>query len=290
MVSARRTDFREPVMDPLAGINSYTPIVSYLNGTIFPTTSLLGSELSLATPEIFNNTRTIVNISSAGQLLSAVTNFQDQLRTLQPGTATSGGGQNFGTDFASLAAEAQSLADAYNSLQANIAGINGTSSLLGGSLVDSTGLAQSLGSQAQASYANGNSALTTLSQLGINYQPSPFAGAGGSLNIDLNKLQTAYNADSAGAFSLLSNAANAFSGLAGNFITQQGGQFSALAALLQTAGGTGSFADFLTSSLASQTQSSLSGLLSSGSQTGNANLGQVFLALNEYSVVSALFA
>jgi hypothetical protein len=281
------------MMDPLLGINTYTtPLVTYSNGVASPTFGLLASELSLATPDMFSSTATIADISGLGQLLSAATTFQDQLKALQPGTATSGGGQNFGTDFPSLAAEAQSLVDAYNGLQNNIAGINGSSSLLGGSVAGASGLSQSLATQAQATYANGNSALTALSQLGITFQPSLLPGGGGSLSLNLGTLQSAFNSDAKGAFSLLSNAANALGGVAGSFVTQEAGQFSSMAVLLQASAGTTSLSDFLTSSLLTQAQSgtSVSSLFASGTLSGSTNLGQVFLALNEYNMVSGLFA
>lgn len=275
-------------MYPLPGIDAYTPLVSIgTNGTVSPTYGLLAAELSLSSPAPFSSTSAIVELSGLGQLLSAAAIFQDQLQSLQPGTATSGGGQNFGTDFASLAAETQSLADAFNNLQSNITSVNGTSNLLGGNVTSASGLSQSLDAQAQANYANGASTLTNLAQLGIAYQPPLLAGGGGSLSIDLNKLQSAFNADAAGAFSLLSLAAHAFTGIAGDFVGQASSQYSSLSVLAQTTSGSGFF-----NSPLSPAQSSFTGLANLQALetlTGGANLQQLILAMNEYAMVSTLF-
>ncbi len=278
-------------MDPLLGINAYTPppLVGFgTSGAITPSYGLLASELSLATLGMSGNTSTVVGISGLGQLLAAAATFQDKLQALQPGTATSGGGQNFGTDFASLAAETQSLVDAINGLQNSVANISGASSQLGGSVAGAAGLTQSLNAQAQASYSNGNSTLTDLSQLGIKFQPSQIPGAGGKLSIDLGKLQSAFNTDATGAFALLAKAANAFSAVAGDFISQSGSQYAFLSVLLQAASGATSFSNTLLPQTLTN-NSDFFNLLSNGQLAGSANMPQLFHAINEYSMVSALF-
>lgn len=271
-------------MDSVLGINAYSPLAGIgSNAAVTSAYGLLASELSLSTPGVVGGASAFVDLSGVGQLLSAATIFHDQLRSLQPGTATSGGGQNFGTDFASLAAETQSFVDAFNSVQSSIANINGAGNLFGGGVTGASALVQSFNTLAQASYANGNSTLTNLSQLGIAFNPSPVPGEGGSLSIDLNTLQSAFNTDAAGAFSLLSTAANAFGEQAGNFIGQAGSQYSALAALEP-----GSPA----ASLFPQTQSNgginFGSLLLNESLNGNISLQQAILAINEYQLVSGL--
>src|SRR5512146_1335696 len=120
------------VMDPLLAINSSLPLVgTRASSAVTPSFEVLATELSLFAPDVFNNSSTVVALSGAGQLLSAAATFRDQLQSLQPGTPTSGGGQNFGTDFASLAAETQSLVDFFNGFRSNIANISSTSNLLG---------------------------------------------------------------------------------------------------------------------------------------------------------------
>jgi hypothetical protein len=275
--------FPGDVMNPVLGINSSTPLTSIgTNNTVSPTAGLLASELSLATQGLFGNASTIVDLSGQGQLLSAAVAFQTQLNALQPGTATSGGGQNFGTDFASLAAEVQSFVDAFNGLQNVIASINSTGNLLGTSVTGASGLVQSFNAQAQANFGNGNSTLTNLAQLGIEFHPSPIPGAGGSLSVNLSTLQSAFNTSATGAFSLLTTATNAFNNLVGNFITQAGSS----AAQAQTSIG----AEVLANSLFSQAQGNgdLSTLLAIESLTGVSNLQQVIITMNEYNLVSGL--
>ncbi len=274
-------------MDPLLGINAYTPLFNYGSygaiSSTYPAYQLLASELSLSTPGSFSNTSTIVGLSGLGQLLSAAASFQDQLRPLQPGNIANGG-----SNLASLTAEAQSFVDAYNNLQGAIASVNSTGNLLGSSVPGASGLIQSLNTQAQAGYSNGNSSLTNLSQLGIAFQPSLLAGGGGSLSIDQNTLLSAFNTDAAGAFTLLSQAASAFNDLAASFIAQSSSQYSSLSALTQTPTGNSSITDLLTNSFLPP-QLNLDSLLSTASQSGSTNLQLVFQALNEYTMVSALF-
>lgn len=275
-------------MNSLFGISAVTPLVNSSNtGAITPSDSLLAAELSLSVPDLFAGTATLVDLSGAGQLLSAAANFENQLLALRPGTTTSGGGQNFGTDFASLAAEAQNFVDAYNNFQSAITNISSTVSLPGDSLVGAASLIDSLNTQAQAGFSNGTSSLTTLAQIGIAFHPSQWPGGAGSLSINLSTLQSAFNADAAGAFSLLSGAANAFSGVAGSFITQGGSQ-SSIAELTQAA----IVAQMLNNDLFSQAQTNdnLGTLLGIESLTGTTSLPQVILAMNEYTLVSGLLA
>ena len=276
-------------MDSLLGINASAPLINIgTSGAITPTTGLLASELGLSTPGLFGSSSasTVVELSGEGQLLSAAVTFQNQLQLLQPGTAGSGGGRNFGTDFASLAAEVQSFVDAFNGLQNTITNITSTSSLLGANVTGAAGLTQSLNAQAQASFNNGNSALTSLSQLGITFEAPVLPGGSGSLSIDLSTLQSAFNTDATGAFSLLAQAANAFNNLTGGFVAQAGGSSSSLSALSQTSVG----AELLANSLYAQAQANgnLSSLLTIESLTGVASMPQVLLAMNEYNLVSGL--
>jgi len=280
-------------MDTLLGIGAVTsPFNLGMIGSNAQSASLLASELSLSTPDLLNNTSAIVNLSGEGQLLTATATFQDQLRSLQPGTATSGGGQGFGTDLASLSAEAQSFVDAFNGLQSTISNINESSNYMGGSVTGASGLVQSLNTLAQTDYSTGNSALSNLSQLGIVFKPSQIPGGAGSLSINLSTLQAAFNANATGAFSLLTKAANAFGNLAGNFVGQAGNQYSTLATLAQSSSIGSSLTNYLTSSLFSQVQSNggqnLNNILLNESLNGSISFQQAVLASNEYSMVSSL--
>lgn len=274
---ANFTCFGEMRMDPLLGITANTPLISIAtNGAVSPTASLLASELSLFSSGLFGGASTIVQLSEQGQLLSAAATFQEQLQALQPGTATSGGGQNFGTDVASFAAEAQNFIDTFNGLQNNVANISGTSGLLGAGVLGGSGLVQSLNSQVQRNFVNDDSALTRLSQLGIEFQPDLVTG-GGTLSLDLATLKSAFNSDATGAFSLLAKAATALGDTTGNFLVQAASQFSVLDTLVQGSSGNGALSSIIADSL-----------LASGSLAGEANLQQVILAMNQYALVSTL--
>jgi len=212
------------------------------------------------------------------------------------GTATSGGGQNFGTDLASLAAEAQSFVDSFNGLQDTIANINNAGSLLGGNIPGAAGLVTTLNSQALATYANGSSTLTKLSQLGITFEPTHLFGGGNSLRIDLDTLESAFNADATGAFSLLSNVASKLGNVANSFVGQTGSAFATFGAL----GASLARNQFLTNNLFSnnlfsQTQFNddfnFTNLLALGSLSQSGFSGtnmQAFLALNRYNLISQL--
>lgn len=274
-------------MDPISGINTYSPLAGiFASGLVSPSTALRSSSLSSAA--LFEQPSTVVQLSGLGQLLSTATRFQEHLQALKPGSATSGGGTNFGTDFASLAAEVQSFVDAFNGLQGTIADVGATNTLSGGNVTFAQGLSQSLDGQTQAAYANGSSSLTTLSQLGVSFQPSSLPGEGGRLSLDLEALRSAFDADAEGAFSLLSKAADAFGELGGSFVTQGTRQYSSVAALAQLSSST----TFLGGGLFSSTQGSadlFNNLLLAGALSGGANIQQTVRAISQYTLVSNLF-
>lgn len=282
--------------------------VSGISGTSFPSiigasaaiaqaNALLGSNTGLLTFGLGarGSTSTVVDLSGLGQLLSAAAAFQDHLAGLQPGTATSGGGQGFGTDFASLAAETQSFVDAFNGLQSNIANSDSVGALLGGSAPGASALALALDAQAQGEFANGDSALTSLGQLGIGFQPGLLAG-GSRLSVDLDKLETAFATDAEGAFALLSQAATTFGAVAGDFVSQGLPQFSTLSVLAQSSAAN----QFLTNSILSLGQQNGGGLdfaallalesmtLSNPANGSAQSLQRTILALNEFALVSTL--
>lgn len=247
----------------------------------------LSAGLGSLTSALLASDSTTVELSGLAQLLSATASFEDQMTALQPGTATSTGGQNFASDVASLAAESQYLVDAVNNLQENLASAATAGNLLGSSLPGAARLAQTLATQAQASYANGGSTLTDLAQLGISIQAA--TEPGGRLSVDLDTLKAAFDSDARGAFALLSQAANAFGDTAANFIGATGNQLSTLNALAQSAATN----QLITNSLPSSPQPTgglnLADLLALESLTGSAaSAQQIVLAMNQYALVSTL--
>lgn len=275
-------------MDSLSAINTNLLLAGIpAPGTITPADALLTSAL-IGPLGLGGSSLTFAGISETGQLLSAVSAFQDTLQALRPGTATSGGGQNFSTDFASLAAETQNFVDAFNAAQKAIANVNTGNGLQTGGSSTASNLAQAFNTQVQANFSNGNSPLTALSQLGIEFQPALLPGQSSTLSINLSTLQSAFNTNAAGAFSLLEKAGSALGSLANSFINQYGQQYSSLAALTQSPLG----ATLLANGLSPQAQAAnaVFGLLSSQSLSGGISLQQALTALNEYTTVSSLLA
>lgn len=224
----------------------------------------------------------IVDLSGAGQLLATADNLQNQFAVFRPGSTDSGIGQNFGSDFASFAAEAQYLVDAVNGAESNLSNL----AALGG-LGSSSGLAaafaQALNDAGGQVFANGSSDLTQLSQLGIAVTPS--ADGGGRLTVDRDKLQAAFTSDADGAFSLLGAAAEAFRGIAAETVGQAQSNYAAAGTLSQFALGNQLFGGGL---LASGSGNNLGDLLFLESlSTGGGSL-QNLVALNEFNLVSTL--
>ena len=239
---------------------------------------------------LFSGSSTIVDLSSFGQLLSAVASFENRLSVLRPGSSSSGIGQNFGADFGSLVAETQYFVDSFNNLQGSL----GEQNFLFGTVPASSPAARlsaDLQARVDEAFDNGDSALTQLADLGIELRPALLPGSGASLSIDMEALRAAFEADPAGSFSLLARASDAFTTLASEFTASSDGTTSLLAAQLQLSslqltlglfdggsdasqGGLQNLTDLLT--LAS---------LGNGSAESQA---RVVAALNEFSLVSSL--
>lgn len=281
-------------MSSVLGIsNSTSPFGITATNAVALTRALMAPEENPLSSGVFGGSSTVVELSGLGQVLSAASAFKEQLAALQPGTATSGGGQNFGTDVASLAAEAQSFVDAFNNLQSNIVN-NGAGSLFGGSSTLGSGLAPALDTAVQGNFANGSSTFSNLAQIGIVFQPAQFPG-GSNLSIDLAKLKSAFQADAAGSFSLLGQAATSLGGLADDFVTQATPQVSDFRLLAQTL----AFNQVTDNSFPSlgQTTGSLNFAdllaleMDFSNGQGNAfapTLQQSFLAMNQFNLVSTL--
>jgi hypothetical protein len=250
----------------------YSPYSILPVGDISSLLSTASLQEQLAT--LGGGSSTVVDLSGFGQLLSATDLFQSSLSNLQPGSTASGIGENFGTNLASLAAEAQSFVDAYNTLQDNLTNLQESfGSLAGNSLVAQ--LAQALNAQVVEPIGNSNSAFTDLGQIGIEFQPASTTSGGGTLSLDLQTLQSAFETNPTAAFSLLAQATQALGNTASGFTSQAAGQLPFLASGLW---GNSSYAYSNWLALSS---------LNSGSAT---TLTQQLMALNEFNLVSSLLA
>jgi hypothetical protein len=266
-------------MDPLLGINPNASVAGILaNPAVTPSYALLSAEPSLSTPDLFGYSSTMVGISARGQLLSASVTFQNALRPLRSGSAEGS------VDLAGFTTRAQGLVDAFNTLQGSIAAIEHQNNLPAGGVTGASDLALSLDAQALARYANGDSALNRLAQLGIEFQPELLPGSGSRLSLDAESLATAFASDAQGASALLAGAADAFSQVAGSFISRSGSQFPSLQTLMQS-----SFGGDLLTGLPQVQTANLYQLLGSQPQDGSINWRLVYAALTEYSLVSQLY-
>ena len=232
-------------MSDISSVTSATPAGFF---AVSPVRSLLSSPLAGLGTTLssglggFDNSSTIIELSAVGQALSAAATFQSKLSVLQPGSTQSGLGQNFGTDFASLAAEAQSFVDAFNTVQGSLSGLQGPfGTATSGSLTRA--FAATLNQQVTAELGSDNlvrgstqdSTLSRLAEIGIDFQPASGGdfGAGSRLGIDLESLRQAFATDPEGSFSLLSSAVDSFEGLTQGFIAQTSGVSAGLASLSQ---------------------------------------------------------
>lgn len=220
---------------------------------------------------------TTVQLSRTGQLLSALDMFRATLANLRPGSATSGLGDNFGTDIASLAAEAQNFVDAFNTLQANL---TRSPQPLGALFAEplSAQFSRTLNGLVAAPLGGDDPALTSLAQLGISLQASP-TEVGGTLAIDLDTLKSAFASNPAGAFAALDRAVQLFGDAAASLADRASRETVSLAAFAQFGFG--------------QTAPGLLGMFNllalSSFNLGNATtVTQQMVALNEYMLVSTL--
>ena len=225
---------------------------------------------------------TYVDISQLGQVYATASAFQDAMRALQAGSASGAGGLNFGTDFASLAAEAQYLVDSYNTThtQLRFLASTGTSGL-------PLDLGAALATRREADLDNGESALTRLEQLGIRPADAP----GGPLQLDLQALQNAHDSDPAGAFSLLGRAADGFADAIDEAIGSDTASGATAIALNLLAGTSpfGSNALFGTSAGTATGTLDLFALAALGRGVESSLLART-QALSQYALVSSLLA
>lgn len=274
-----------------------SPLISPLNlfglGSINPLSATL-AQGSTSTLAAFTGSSTVVQISELGHLLSSIVAFQDSLSVLHPGSTDSGLGNNFGTDFGSLAAEAQSFVDAFNGLQADISpfgsieGGSGLFGILAGSS-QTTQINDALNERFASAFDNGDSDLTHLADIGIELQPSSIPGLGGRASIDLAKLKSAFDTDPAGSFSLLSNAVESFGTLASDFTgdTNSGSLLGSLLRINITQQSLGLLGAFTGSQTGLQGTSDLLALASLSDGTTNSQ-AQLLSAMNQFTLVSSL--
>jgi len=191
---------------------SLPPIGTLNLATIAPVTSRLFDAITPATAApTFNGGSSVVQLSSSGSLLSAISSFQSELQILQnTSTDTTSGG---------VFTQAQDFVDAFNSLQDSIASLQPLfDSLSGTSLVD--GFAQTLNELATTTVATGSASLGNLGSIGIELQAASPPSAGVTLGIDQNVLASAVATNPAGTSAILDQAIQSFSDQTAGFESQ----------------------------------------------------------------------
>ncbi|MCD4483890.1 flagellar filament capping protein FliD [Chromobacterium vaccinii] len=204
---------------------------SGLSRLAFDQTLAVGSGQNLTQTQAALNASYTVNGASG----SNASNFGIQLGSGVSANLLATGSSNItvNVDFGQLNTNAQSLASAFNTAQGSI------NSLLGNQVLPSNDpiaamLPRMLNQQVQNSYSNGSSLLTMLSQVGLSYQRPAQYGLGGTLSLNVNSLQAAYNSDSSGAANLLYTAAQSLNALANSYTSQGSGSLVNETRALQT--------------------------------------------------------
>ncbi|WP_158020738.1 flagellar filament capping protein FliD [Chromobacterium sphagni] len=125
-------------------------------------------------------------------------------------------------DFGQLNSNAQSLANAFNTVQNSINTLLGNGAALQNDPIANQ-LPQLLNKEVQNSFSNGSSLLTSLSQIGLSYQSPSQYGLGGTLSLNTSSLQTAYNSDSNGTANLLYTVEQSLNSLADSYASYGNG-------------------------------------------------------------------
>lgn len=170
-----------------------------------------GTRSTASTSSIFSSSSNVVELSSSGQLLSAIAAFRSNLETQQANAA--------GSNPPTIASTAQSLVEAFNSLQTSTGSLQTVFAALSGNTL-ATQFTLTLNELATQSITANSANLSSLQSIGISLQATPAPTAGGTtftLNIDQNQLTAAINNDPAGTRAVLAGATQSFIDLAGEF-------------------------------------------------------------------------
>lgn len=191
-----------------------------LSRLAFDQTQAVGSGQNLSQTQAAQNANFLINGASG----SSANNSGITLGSSVSMNLLSTGSTNVAVniDLSGLNDHAQSLADAYNTLQGSLNAL-----LIRGGLLSNDPIAKqvavSLNQQATASYSNGNSLLSNLNQIGLSFQYPQQFGQMGSLSFNASSLQSAYSGDSQGTANLLYASARALNWLANSYASYGNG-------------------------------------------------------------------
>ena len=194
------------------------PLVSSLPVSAATSVSPIAAAQALAIAEAQNAAAlsasfTTVDLSPLGRFLSATSLFQKKVLELQIAAGNADDAKVAASDPAVIAASAVSLAGAFNELRANNIGATDvdTGSADGQSLAAL--FAQQFGGETVP--ADDSATLASFEAIGLNFVPAPADAQGEVLSIDQPVLEAAFVNDPAATTTLLGQAANAFTTLAG---------------------------------------------------------------------------
>ena len=192
---------------------SIQPVVlSRLTGVSSVAFQRLTTGTATSVSSIFSGTSNTVELSSNGQLLSAVSSFRTRLEALQANVVDSSPG--------AIVSTTQDLVDAFNRLQGNTASLQSIVTALSGDTL-TTQLSRTLSDLVTASLAGNSDTLSNLRSIGINLQTTPApSGTVFTLSVDPNQLTAAISADPTGTRTALSGAIESFVELATEFESQ----------------------------------------------------------------------
>lgn len=226
----------------------------------------------------------VVQLSGAGQLLSAVAGFASRLTLIGPTAQASAESGNFG----GVAIAASRLADNFNALRAVLDGLG---NFLGGFAQDSpvTRLRTAMDEALAREFDSGESPLVRLSDLGIELEAVSTPLAAGRVHVDFAKLAGAFETDPLGSARLLGAAVDALSqaaedaiGPLGSSSAQTSSRLLALDAVGLLTGG-----DTDTSRAWLRDFSELFALAGLSDASGTSRT-RLLLALNQFSLVATL--
>lgn len=284
------SDLSPLAASPLFGLGGVSPLRSLLSPLGVNNSLNVGFSSGLS---VFGGSSTVVELSGIGQVLSAAAIFQGSLAVLRPGSTSSGIGENFGGDFASLAAEAQNFVDGFNTLQRSLGSLAGNFGGIAGQQLAGS-FVEALNRQLAVDLAAGGAGVSApgnLAGLGIGLRTPALSGfpglGGGELEIDLAALRTAFEADPEASFAALAQSVRGFEGLASTFTTSTGALSLTVGNLVQSAAAGSVLGLFANPGLGSAGGVSDLLLLSAFSNSRSGQLQQL-AALSQFALVSSL--
>lgn len=235
---------------------------------------------------LISGASTIVQISAAGQLLTAVGDFTSQLARLTPALQASAETGDFGN----LALAAQSFTNSFNELGSVLENLGG---FFGGFAQQSPSaqLRSEFADIVSAEFAVGDNPLSRLADLGITLVPTASFPASSRLEIDFDQLAEVFETDAVGSATLLAAATAALTEAATRALGAAGGQPGSNTALVLAGLAGITAAGALSSGTLGEADARLRGFgdlfaLAGITDASGESRARLFLALNQFALIS----